>query len=103
MLYGIKDKDDYDSGYSTEIILFKDEGYIVPEIRRRITNNHDISIIRKCMHRFNEQGIEGITSKIHTRKPLKKITDEIEKKKIVEIATINPRKDYGTLLTQLGL
>ncbi len=33
---------------------------------------------------------------MHTRKPLK-ITCEIEKK-IVEIATKNPREDYGTLL-----
>ncbi len=45
-------------------------------------------------HRFNGQGIEGIISKIHTRKPLK-ITNEIEEKKIVEIATTNPREDYG--------
>ncbi len=45
-------------------------------------------------HRFNGQGIEGIISKIHTRKPLK-ITNEIEEKKIVEIAIKNPREDYG--------
>ena len=38
---------------------------------------------------FNEKGIDGIVSKIHKHKPIK-ITDDIEKK-IVEIATNNPR------------
>ena len=49
--------------------------------------------IRKWIHRFNENGIDGIASKIHKHKPIK-ITDDIEKK-IVEIATKNPREDYG--------
>jgi len=65
--------------------------HVFPEIRIA-TNPHDVDI-RKWIHRFNEQGIEGIMSKLHIRKPVK-ISDEIEKK-IVDIATKNPRKDYG--------
>jgi transposase len=74
-----------------KIILLKDEGYTVPEIRMAI-NHHDTNI-RKWIHRFNEKGIEGIISKIHIHKPIR-ITDDLEKK-IVKIATKNPRKDYG--------
>ena len=66
-------------------------GYIVPEIRK-ITNHHDNNI-RKWIHRFNEKGVEGIISKIHTHKSIK-FTDAIGKQ-IVEIATRNPRKYYG--------
>lgn len=92
MLYEMmQDEDDKGSGYRAKIILFKDEGYTVPEIRRA-TNHHDVNI-RKWIHRFNEQGTEGIMSKIHTHKPIK-VTSEIEKK-IVEIATKNPRDGYG--------
>ncbi|NOJ32860.1 MAG: hypothetical protein DA329_12055 [Candidatus Nitrosocosmicus sp.] len=92
MLYEMmQDEDDKGSGYRAKIILFKDEGYTVPEIRRA-TNHHDVNI-RKWIHRFNEQGTEGIMSKIHTHIPIK-VTSEIEKK-IVEIATKNPREGYG--------
>jgi transposase len=91
-LYGVmQDADDGESGYRAKIILFKDEGYTVPEIRVA-TNHHDVNI-RKWIHRFNEQGVEGIASKIHIRKPIK-ISDEIEKK-IVDMATKNPREGYG--------
>jgi transposase len=78
-------------GYRAKIILLKDAGFTVPEIRRA-TNHHDGNI-RKWIHRFNEKGIDGIVSKIHKHKPIK-ITDDIEKM-VVEIATKNPRKDYG--------
>jgi len=84
-------EDEDESGYRAKIILLKDEGYTVPEIRMA-TNHHDVNI-RKWIHRFNEQGIEGIVSKIHRHKPVK-ITTEMEKK-IVDIATKNPREDYG--------
>ena len=77
--------------YRAKIILLKDNGYTVPEIRKA-TNHHD-SNIRKWIHRFNEKGIDGIVSKIHKHKPIK-ISDDMEKK-IVEIATKNSRKDYG--------
>jgi transposase len=56
------------------------------------TNHHDVNI-RKWIHRFNEQGVEGIASKIHIRKPIK-ISDDMEKK-IVDMATKNPREGYG--------
>ena len=83
--------DPAESGYRAKIILLKDDGYTVPEIRK-ITNHHDNNI-RKWIHRFNEKGVEGIISKIHTHKSIK-FTDAIEKQ-IVEIATRNPRKYYG--------
>jgi transposase len=85
-----KDTSPNGSGYRAKIILLKDEGYTVPEIRK-ITNRHDNNI-RKWIHRFNENGIDGIVSKIHKHKPIK-ITDDIEKK-IVEVVAKNPRKDY---------
>lgn len=84
-------EDDEESSYRAKIILLKDEGYAVPEIRRA-TNHHDINI-RKWIHRFNEKGIDGIMSKLHKHKPIK-LTVEIEKK-IVEIASKNPREGYG--------
>ena len=83
--------EDTEAGYRAKIILLKDDGYTVSEIRRAI-NHHD-SNIRKWIHRFNEKGIYGIISKIHKHKSIK-ITDYIENK-IVEIVTKNPRIDYG--------
>ena len=53
--------EDAKSGYRAQIILLKDEGYTVPQIRK-ITNHHDNNI-RKWVHRFNEKGIDGIISK----------------------------------------
>ena len=91
MLYDMMQDGDEESSYRAKIILLKNEGYIVPEIRMA-TNHHDVNI-RKWIHRFNEQGIDGIMSKIHKHKPIK-VTAEIEKK-IVEIATKNPREGYG--------
>ena len=90
VLYDIMEEDDKESGYRAKIILLKDEGYIVPEIRMA-TKRHDTNI-RKWIHRFNEKGIEGIVSRKHMHKPIK-ITPEIEKK-IVEIAVKNPRDCY---------
>ena len=90
-LHLLVDEDDpAESGYRAKIILLKDDGYTVPDIRK-ITNHHDNNI-RKWIHRFNEKGVEGIISKIHTHKSIK-FTDTIEKQ-IVEIATRNPRKYY---------
>jgi hypothetical protein len=57
-LYWLLDEDK-ESGYRAKIILLKDEGCVVPEIRR-ITNHHDNNNIRKWIHRFNEHGIDGI-------------------------------------------
>jgi hypothetical protein len=53
--------EDAKSGYRAKIILLKDEGYTVPQIRK-ITNHHDYNI-RKWVHRFNEKGIDGIIKK----------------------------------------
>lgn len=83
--------EDTEAGYRTKIILLKDEGYTVPEIRRMI-NHHDHNI-RKWIHRFNQQGIDGIISKKHNHKQYK-FDNNIEKK-IVDIASSNPRYDYG--------
>ena len=91
LLYEMMECNDKESSYRAKIILLRDKGYTVPEIRKA-TNHHDINI-RKWIHRFNEQGIKGITSKVHKHKSLK-ITSEIEKK-IVEIVTRNPRDGYG--------
>jgi transposase len=79
---------DAESGYRARMILLRDEGYTVPEIRK-ITNHHDNNI-RKWIHRFNEDGIDGIVSRKHIRNA-HKITDNIERK-IVEIASNDPRK-----------
>lgn len=91
MLYQLMvDDDDEESVYRAKIILLKDSGYTVPEIRRA-TNHHDRSIRKWIHYIFNEQGIEGITSKIHKHKPIK-ITNDIEKK-IIEVVTSNPRNE----------
>jgi transposase len=83
--------EDKESGYRAKIILLKDEGYTVPQIRK-ITNHHDINI-RKWIHRFNDKGIDGIVSKKHNHKQYKFDIDL--EKKIVQIASSNPREDYG--------
>jgi transposase len=90
MLYDMME-DDEESSYRAKIILLKDEGYTVPEIRMA-TNHHDINI-RKWIHRFNEKGIEGIMPRKHKHKPVK-ISVDIETK-IVEIASKNPREGFG--------
>ena len=77
LLYEMMEWNDKESSYRAKIILLRDKGYKVPEIRKA-TNHHDINI-RKWIHRFNEQGIEGITSKIHKHKSLK-ITSEMRKR-----------------------
>ena len=59
------DNDDAESGYRARMILLRDEGYTVPEIRK-ITNHHDNNI-RKWIHRFNDDGIDGIIFRKHIR------------------------------------
>ena len=83
---------DSESGYRARIILLKDEGYTVPEIRMATNNRHDIST-REWIHRFNEKGIDGIASKIRRHRPIR-VTAEIEKQ-VVDTATKNPRECYG--------
>jgi len=91
-LYNMIDQDNEESSYRAKILLLKDEGYTIPEIRVA-TKRHDTNI-RKWIHRFNEKGIEGIISRKHMHKPFKKITSEIEKE-IINMATNNPRDHYG--------
>ena len=92
-LYGMMQEEDNESGYRARIILLKDEGYTVPEIRVATNNHHDVNNIRKWIHRFNEKGIDGIASKIHIHKPTR-ISDEVEKQ-VVDTATKNPGEGYG--------
>ena len=83
--------EDKESEYGAKIILLKDDGYTVLQIRK-ILNHHDNNI-RKWIHRFDEKGIDGIISKKHNHKQYK-FDNDIEKK-IVDIASANPREDYG--------
>jgi transposase len=82
---------DIESRYRAKIILLKDAGYTVPQIRK-ITNHH-YSNIRKWIHRFNQQGIDGIISKKHNHKRYK--FDNAIEKQIVDITSSNPRTVYG--------
>ncbi len=76
----------------SKIILLKDEGYTVPQIRK-ITNHHDHNI-RKWIHRFNEKGTDGIISRKHSHKQYK-FDNDIENQ-IVDITSANPRSfDLG--------
>ena len=54
--------EDKESGYRAKIILLKDAGFTVPQIRK-ITNHHDHNIRKWIHHRSNEKGIDGIISK----------------------------------------
>jgi transposase len=83
--------EDKESGYRAMTILLKDAGYTVPQIRK-ITNHHDNNI-RKWIHRFNQQGIDGIISKKHNHKQHK--FDNAIEKQIVDIASSHPRTVYG--------
>ncbi len=43
MLYEMMQDGDDESGYRAKIILFKDDGYTVPEIRRMTNHHHDVT------------------------------------------------------------
>ena len=84
---------DTESGYRAKIILLKDAGFTVPEIRK-IINHHDHNI-RKWIHRFNEKGIDGIISKKQHNHKQHKFDNNIEKQ-LVDITSANPRSfDLG--------
>jgi transposase len=76
-----------------KIILLKDEGYIVLEIRK-ITNHHDHNIRKWIHHRFNEKGIDGIILKKHRHKQ-HKFDNDLEKQIVEDIASLHPRTSYG--------
>jgi hypothetical protein len=46
--------EDNETRYRAKIILLKDEGYTVPQIRK-ITNHHDLNIRKWIHHRFKEK------------------------------------------------
>jgi transposase len=76
--------------YRIKIVLLASDGYTVPEIRE-MTNIYDRTI-RKWIHKFNDNGIEGLFTKIDYS-PMVKI-DNDARKEIVKIASTNPR-DLG--------
>lgn len=76
--------------YRIKIILLANDGYTVPELRE-MTNTYD-KTIRKWIHKFNDNGIEGLFTKIDYS-PMVKI-DNDARKQIVKIASTNPR-DLG--------
>ena len=76
--------------YRIKIVLLASEGYTVPEIRE-MTNIYDRTI-RKWIHKFNDNGIEGLFTKIDYS-PMVKI-DNDARKQIIKIASTNPR-DLG--------
>ena len=73
--------------YRIKIILLANDGYTVPEIRE-MTNTYD-KTIRKWIHKFNNEGTEGLFTKIDYS-PMIKI-DNDARKEIVKIASTNPR------------
>ena len=73
--------------YRIKIVLLASDGYTVPEIRE-MTNTYD-KTIRKWIHKFNNEGTEGLFTKIDYS-PMIKI-DNDARKEIVKIASTNPR------------
>ena len=61
LLYEMMEWNDKESSYRAKVILLRDKGYTVPEIRKA-TNHHDINI-RKWIHRFNEKGLIALYKK----------------------------------------
>ena len=74
--------------YRVKIVLLAGEGYTVPEIRE-MTNTYD-KTIRKWIHRFNDNGTNGLFTEINYS-PMIKITDRT-KKEIIRISSTNPRE-----------
>jgi superfamily II DNA or RNA helicase len=88
-LYALLDTNP-DIKYRIKIILLANDGYTVPEIRE-MTNTYD-KTLRKWIHKFNNEGTEGLFTKIDYS-PMIKI-DNDARKEIVKIASTNPR-DLG--------
>ena len=83
--------------YRIKIILLANDGYTVPEIRE-MTNTYD-KTIRKWIHKFNDNGIEGLFTKIDYS-PIVKI-DNDTRKEIVKIASIYKSKGSGIKILYL--
>ena len=50
ILYAMIEWNDKESSYRAKIILLKDDGYTVPEIRKMATNHHHDVSIKKWIH-----------------------------------------------------
>jgi transposase len=74
--------------YRAKIILLGGEGYTVPEIRE-MTNIYD-KTIRKWIHRFNDNGVHGLFTKIDYS-GMVKINDKT-RKEIIQTALTGPRE-----------
>jgi hypothetical protein len=85
--------DNGDSGYRAKIILLKDDGYTVPEIRKMTNHHHHDNNIRKWIHRFNEIVVLTVSFPKSTTIQLKRLLMILKERKIVHIASsTNPRK-----------
>jgi transposase len=73
--------------YRAKIVLLTGEGYTVPEIRE-MTNTYD-KTIRKWIHRFNDNGVHGLFTKIDYS-GMVKINDKT-RKEIIHTASTGPR------------
>ena len=84
--------EDKEFGYKAKVILLKDDGYTVQQ-KRMMTNHHD-NDTRNWMHKLNQKGIDGIS---YQRSTIKTSTSLLTygEKKIANIASANPRTDYG--------
>jgi len=80
--------DDKELQMRSRIILLSNEGYRVPEIGA-ILGRHPTNL-RKWIHRFNEHGCQGLTSKRSGGRP-PHFTDA-QKQQIVSLAQTNPRE-----------
>ena len=75
-------------GYRAKIILLSSQGYPVPQIRVA-TNHHDQNIC-KWIHRFNEEGMEGLMDKPRSgRKPL---IGKETRDRVAQTAKTNPQE-----------
>lgn len=71
-----------------QIIMLSAAGKRVPEISEEV-NLHPINV-RKWIHRFNEQGLEGLRSGKSPGRP--PVFSEKQRKEIVQTAGTNPRQ-----------
>jgi len=81
-----------------QIIMLSAAGKRVPEISEEV-NLHPINV-RKWIHRFNEQGLEGLRSGKSPGRP--PVFSEEQRAQIVQISRTNPRQ-FGLHYTRWSL
>lgn len=84
------DSGDSELSHRARVILLSKEGYRIPEIGAMM-NAHPTNL-RKWIHRFNEQGLEGLVS-LRSGGPPPRFSEE-QKAQIIQLAQTNPR-DLG--------